>query len=33
VRGLAVMKADQQLQTLIDALGKMQGAVVEEAIA
>ena len=32
VRGLAVMKADQQLQTLIDALGKMQGAVVEEAI-
>jgi transcription-repair coupling factor (superfamily II helicase) len=32
VRGLAVMKADQQLQTLIDALGKMQGAVVEEAV-
>ncbi|MGH7999122.1 MAG: transcription-repair coupling factor [Brasilonema sp.] len=29
VRGLAVLKADQQLQTLIDALGKMQGAVVE----
>jgi transcription-repair coupling factor (superfamily II helicase) len=33
VRGLAVLKADQQLQTLIDALGKMQGAVVEEAVA
>ncbi|WP_017315613.1 transcription-repair coupling factor [Mastigocladopsis repens] len=33
VRGLAVLKADQQLQTLIDALGKMQGAVVEEAIS
>ncbi|NMG20931.1 transcription-repair coupling factor [Brasilonema bromeliae] len=32
VRGLGVMKADQQLQTLIDALGKMQGAVVEEAV-
>ncbi|NJM73558.1 MAG: transcription-repair coupling factor [Scytonema sp. RU_4_4] len=32
VRGLAVLKADQQLQTLIDALGKMQGAVVEEAV-
>ncbi|ARV62049.1 transcription-repair coupling factor [Nostocales cyanobacterium HT-58-2] len=32
VRGLGVMKAEQQLQTLIDALGKMQGAVVEEAL-
>jgi transcription-repair coupling factor (superfamily II helicase) len=32
VRGLAVLKADQQLQTLIDALGKMQDAVVEEAV-
>ncbi|MDF5720351.1 MAG: transcription-repair coupling factor [Rhizonema sp. PD37] len=28
VRGLAVLKADQQLQTLIDAFEKMQGAVV-----
>ncbi|MEA5566244.1 transcription-repair coupling factor [Anabaena sp. UHCC 0399] len=26
VRGLAVLKADQQLQSLIDALGRMQGA-------
>ncbi|MBW4586930.1 transcription-repair coupling factor [Aetokthonos hydrillicola Thurmond2011] len=32
VRGLAVLKADQQLQTLIDALSNMQGAVVEEAV-
>lgn len=32
VRGLATMKADQQLQTLIDAFGKMQGAVPEAAI-
>ncbi|KAB8332555.1 transcription-repair coupling factor [Scytonema tolypothrichoides VB-61278] len=32
VRGLGVMKADQQLQTLIDAFDKMQGAVVEEAV-
>ena len=32
VRGLAVMKADQQLQTLIDAFGKMQGAVKEAAV-
>lgn len=31
-RGLAVLKADQQLQTLIDALGKMQGAVPEVAV-
>lgn len=29
VRGLAVLKADQQLKTLIDAFEKMQGAVVE----
>lgn len=32
VRGLAVLKADQQLQTLIDAMGKMQGAVLEAAV-
>ncbi|QSJ17956.1 transcription-repair coupling factor [Nostoc sp. UHCC 0702] len=32
VRGLAVLKADQQLQSLIDALGKMQGAIAEAAI-
>ncbi|MGL4621141.1 MAG: transcription-repair coupling factor [Chroococcidiopsis sp.] len=29
VRGLAVLKTEQQLQTLIDALSKMQGAVPE----
>ena len=32
VRGLAVLKTEQQLQTLIDALSKMQGAVPETAI-
>ncbi len=32
VRGLAVVKADRQLQMLIDALGKMQSCVVEAAI-
>ncbi|MCX7594379.1 MAG: transcription-repair coupling factor [Fischerella sp.] len=32
VRGLAVLKADQQLQSLIDAFEKMQGAVVEAAV-
>ncbi|MUG95798.1 transcription-repair coupling factor [Scytonema sp. UIC 10036] len=32
VRGLAVVKADQQLQMLIDSLNKMQGAVPEVAI-
>ncbi len=32
VRGLAVFKADQQLQNLIDALGKMQGAIPEVAL-
>ncbi|MBW4616210.1 MAG: transcription-repair coupling factor [Desmonostoc vinosum HA7617-LM4] len=32
VRGLGVMKADQQLQSLIDALGRMQGAIVEVAV-
>ncbi|GAA6615315.1 transcription-repair coupling factor [Scytonema sp. NUACC26] len=32
VRGLAVVKADQQLQMLIDALNKMQGAVPEVAV-
>jgi transcription-repair coupling factor (superfamily II helicase) len=32
VRGLAVMKADQQLQSLIDAFGKMQGALPEAAV-
>ena len=32
VRGLAVLKADQQLQTLIDALSKMQDAVVEAGV-
>ncbi|NWF59057.1 MAG: transcription-repair coupling factor [Fischerella sp.] len=32
VRGLAVLKADQQLQNLIDAFEKMQGAVVEAAV-
>ncbi|MBW4642298.1 MAG: transcription-repair coupling factor [Goleter apudmare HA4340-LM2] len=31
VRGLAVMKADKQLQSLIDAFGKMQGAIPEAA--
>ncbi|GAX40144.1 transcription-repair coupling factor [Tolypothrix sp. NIES-4075] len=31
VRGLAVLKADQQLQNLIDAFGKMQGALPEAA--
>ncbi|MBD2250076.1 transcription-repair coupling factor [Nostoc parmelioides] len=29
VRGLAVLKADQQLQSLIDALGRMQGAIAD----
>ncbi|MBH8553975.1 transcription-repair coupling factor [Nostocaceae cyanobacterium CENA357] len=32
VRGLAVMKADQQLQSLIDAMHKMQGAVAEAIV-
>ncbi|HLP92274.1 MAG TPA: transcription-repair coupling factor [Nostocaceae cyanobacterium] len=32
VRGLGVFKADQQLQTLIDAFQKMQGAIPETAI-
>ena len=32
VRGLAVLKTEQQLQTLIDALSKMQGAVPETAM-
>ncbi|MEC4887947.1 MAG: transcription-repair coupling factor, partial [Scytonema sp. PMC 1070.18] len=32
VRGLAVLKAEQQLQMLSDALGKMQGAVPEAAV-
>ncbi len=32
VRGLGVMKADVQLQTLIDAFAKMQGAVPEAAV-
>ncbi|MBE9004431.1 transcription-repair coupling factor [Fortiea sp. LEGE XX443] len=32
VRGLAVMKADQQLQSLIDAMGRMQGAIAEAAV-
>jgi transcription-repair coupling factor (superfamily II helicase) len=32
VRGLAVMKADKQLQSLIDAFGKMQGAIPEAAV-
>ncbi|MCP6759401.1 MAG: transcription-repair coupling factor [Fischerella sp. CENA71] len=32
VRGLGVFKADQQLQTLVDAFEKMQGAVVEAAV-
>ncbi|MBD6615984.1 transcription-repair coupling factor [Komarekiella sp. 'clone 1'] len=32
VRGLAVLKADKQLQSLIDALGKMQGAIPEAAV-
>ncbi|MEJ1929424.1 transcription-repair coupling factor [Nostoc sp. NIES-2111] len=31
VRGLAVLKADQQLQSLIDAMSKMQGAIAEAA--
>ncbi|MBD2198511.1 MULTISPECIES: transcription-repair coupling factor [Calothrix] len=33
VRGLAVMKADLQLQSLIDALGRMQGAILEAVTA
>ncbi|MBR8840060.1 MAG: transcription-repair coupling factor [Stigonema ocellatum SAG 48.90 = DSM 106950] len=32
VRGLAVLKADQQLQTLIDALGKMLSSVPDVAV-
>ncbi|MBD2494537.1 transcription-repair coupling factor [Nostoc sp. FACHB-280] len=32
VRGLAVMKADQQLQSLIDAMGRMQGAIAEAVV-
>ena len=32
VRGLGVFKADQQLQNLIDAFGRMQGAIPEVAI-
>ena len=32
VRGLGVFKADQQLQNLIDALGRMQGAIPEAAV-
>jgi transcription-repair coupling factor (superfamily II helicase) len=32
VRGLAVLKTEQQLQTLIDALSKMQGAVPEASV-
>ncbi|MBD2388366.1 transcription-repair coupling factor [Cylindrospermum sp. FACHB-282] len=32
VRGLGVFKADQQLQNLIDAFGKMQGAIPEAAL-
>ncbi|MEH1900931.1 MAG: transcription-repair coupling factor [Nostoc sp.] len=32
VRGLGVFKADQQLQNLIDAFGRMQGAIPEAAI-
>ena len=33
VRGLNVLSANQQLETLIDALGRMQGAIPEAAIA
>jgi transcription-repair coupling factor (superfamily II helicase) len=33
VRGLAVMKADLQLQSLLDAMSRMQGAIPEAAIA
>ncbi|MEH2446252.1 MAG: TRCF domain-containing protein [Nostoc sp.] len=32
VRGLGVFKTDQQLQNLIDAFGRMQGAIPEAAI-
>ncbi len=32
VRGLGVLKADQQLQSLIDAFSKMQGAIPEAAV-
>ncbi|WP_193194972.1 transcription-repair coupling factor [Nostoc sp. MG11] len=32
VRGLAVLKADKQLQSLIDTLGKMQDAIPEAAV-
>ncbi|MEH2291416.1 transcription-repair coupling factor [Nostoc sp.] len=32
VRGLGVFKADQQLQNLIDAFGRMQGAILEAAV-
>jgi transcription-repair coupling factor (superfamily II helicase) len=31
-RGLGVFKAEQQLQTLIDTFGKMQGAIPEAAL-
>jgi transcription-repair coupling factor (superfamily II helicase) len=33
VRGLGVLNANQQLENLIDALKKMQGALPEPAIA
>ena len=32
MRGLAVLKADQQLQSLLDAMNKMQGAVAEAVV-
>ncbi|MEH1857854.1 MAG: hypothetical protein V7L21_07625 [Nostoc sp.] len=32
VRGLGVFKADQQLQNLIDAFGRMQGAIAKVAV-
>ena len=32
VSGLGVFKADQQLQNLIDAFGRMQGAIPKAAI-
>jgi transcription-repair coupling factor (superfamily II helicase) len=32
VRGLGVFKADQQLQNLIDAFERMQGAIPEAAV-
>jgi transcription-repair coupling factor (superfamily II helicase) len=32
MRKLAVMKADKELQSLLDAFGKMEGAIIEAAV-